>query len=203
MAVNAGQVGVPRHKPRRRVLGRAEPQPQACSAPRPSWRRAISRRLPGIPAARWRPERVLAAVTSRSECLAVALTVALVAFDGPIVLLVPLVLLEFGGRRNRAVAADRAPAVTRPLPGGARRSQRRRGHGRRAGHVRGTSRERRAAGSRRSSGRVPWRPRDLRAGRRFDRRHARAPDAARSGALGPQGARRRSSGRACGIEGRR
>jgi Cyclic nucleotide-binding domain len=49
----------------------------------------------GIPAARWRPERVLATVTAL-RVLAVALTVGLIALDGPIVLLVPLVLVESG-----------------------------------------------------------------------------------------------------------
>ena len=47
----------------------------------------------GLPAARWRPERVLATVTA-VRVLVVALTVGLIAFDGPIVLLVPLVLVE-------------------------------------------------------------------------------------------------------------
>ena len=66
----------------------------------------------GIPAARWRPERLLAAVTVL-RVVAVALTVGLVAFDGPIVLLVPLVLLESGARRDRPLASDRAPAAAR------------------------------------------------------------------------------------------
>ena len=67
----------------------------------------------GIPAARWRPERVLAAVTAL-RVLAVALTVGLVAFDGPIVLLVPLVLLESGaGAIGRSLQIALQPLLAR------------------------------------------------------------------------------------------
>jgi MFS family permease len=47
----------------------------------------------GVPAARWPPERVLAAVTVL-RVLAVALTVGLIALDGPLALLFVLVMLE-------------------------------------------------------------------------------------------------------------
>ena len=67
----------------------------------------------GIPAARWRPERVLAAVTVL-RVVAVALTVGLVAFDGPIVLLVPLVLLESGaGAIGRSLQIALQPLLAR------------------------------------------------------------------------------------------
>ena len=67
----------------------------------------------GVPAARWRPERVLAAVTAL-RVLAVALTVGLVAFDGPIVLLVPLVLLESGaGAIGRSLQIALQPLLAR------------------------------------------------------------------------------------------
>ena len=67
----------------------------------------------GIPAARWRPERVLAAVTTL-RVLAVALTVGLIAFDGPIVLLVPLVLLESGaGAIGRSLQIALQPLLAR------------------------------------------------------------------------------------------
>jgi hypothetical protein len=67
----------------------------------------------GIPAARWRPERVLAAVTAL-RVVAVALTVGLVAFDGPIVLLVPLVLLESGaGAIGRSLQIALQPLLAR------------------------------------------------------------------------------------------
>ena len=67
----------------------------------------------GIPSARWRPERVLAAVTGL-RVLAVALTVGLVAFDGPIYLLVPLVLLESGaGAIGRSLQIALQPLLAR------------------------------------------------------------------------------------------
>ena len=67
----------------------------------------------GVPAARWRPERVLAAVTAL-RVLAVALTVGLVAFDGPILLLVPLVLLESGaGAIGRSLQIALQPLLAR------------------------------------------------------------------------------------------
>ena len=59
--------------------------------------------LSGIPTARWRPERVLAAVTAL-RAVAVLLTVALVALDGPLAALLLLVTLEAG-----------SGAFTRPL----------------------------------------------------------------------------------------
>jgi hypothetical protein len=67
----------------------------------------------GVPAARWRPEQVLAAVTA-VRVLAVALTVGLVAFDGPILLLVPLVLIESGaGAIGRSLQLGLQPLLAR------------------------------------------------------------------------------------------
>jgi hypothetical protein len=67
----------------------------------------------GIPAARWRPERVLATVTAL-RVLAVALTVGLIAFDGPFVLLVPLVLVESGaGAIGRSLQIGLQPLLAR------------------------------------------------------------------------------------------
>jgi hypothetical protein len=67
----------------------------------------------GVPAARWRPERVLATVTA-VRVLAVALTVGLIAFEGPILLLVPLVLLESGaGAIGRSLQIGLQPLLAR------------------------------------------------------------------------------------------
>ncbi|HEU5203811.1 MAG TPA: MFS transporter [Candidatus Limnocylindrales bacterium] len=67
----------------------------------------------GIPAARWRPERVLATVTAL-RVLAVALTVGLIAFDGPFLLLVPLVLVESGvGAIGRSLQIGLQPLLAR------------------------------------------------------------------------------------------
>ena len=67
----------------------------------------------GVPAARWRPERVLATATAL-RVLAVALTVGLVAFDGPILLLVPLVLIESGaGAIGRSLQIGLQPLLAR------------------------------------------------------------------------------------------
>ena len=67
----------------------------------------------GVPAARWRPERVLAAVTAL-RVLAVALTVGLIAVDGPLLLLVPLVLLESGaGAIGRSLQIGLQPLLAR------------------------------------------------------------------------------------------
>jgi hypothetical protein len=67
----------------------------------------------GVPVARWRPERVLATVTAL-RVLAVALTVGLIALDGPILLLVPLVLLESGaGAIGRSLQIGLQPLLAR------------------------------------------------------------------------------------------
>ena len=67
----------------------------------------------GVPASRWRPERVLATVTAL-RVLAVALTVGLIAFDGPVVLLVPLVLVESGaGAIGRSLQIGLQPLLAR------------------------------------------------------------------------------------------
>jgi hypothetical protein len=67
----------------------------------------------GIPAARWRPERVLATVTA-IRVLAVALTVGLIALDGPFLLLVPLVLVESGaGAIGRSLQIGLQPLLAR------------------------------------------------------------------------------------------
>ena len=67
----------------------------------------------GVPAARWRPERVLATVTAL-RVLAVALTVGLIALDGPIWLLVPLVLVESGaGAIGRSLQIGLQPLLAR------------------------------------------------------------------------------------------
>ena len=67
----------------------------------------------GVPAARWRPERILAAVTA-IRVLAITLTVGLVAFDGPIFLLVPLVVLESGaGAIGRSLQIALQPLLAR------------------------------------------------------------------------------------------
>jgi cyclic nucleotide-binding protein/MFS transporter len=67
----------------------------------------------GIPAARWRPERVLATVTAL-RVVAVVLTVGLIALDGPIPLLVPLVLLESGaGAIGRSLQIGLQPLLAR------------------------------------------------------------------------------------------
>jgi hypothetical protein len=67
----------------------------------------------GVPAARWRPERVLATVTAL-RVLAIALTVGLIALDGPIVLLVPLVVLESGaGAIGRSLQIALQPLLAR------------------------------------------------------------------------------------------
>jgi hypothetical protein len=67
----------------------------------------------GVPAARWRPERVLATATA-IRALAVALTVGLIAVDGPILLLVPLVLIESGaGAIGRSLQIGLQPFLAR------------------------------------------------------------------------------------------
>ena len=67
----------------------------------------------GVPVARWRPERVLAAATAL-RVLAVALTVVLIAVDGPILLLVPLVLIESGaGAIGRSLQIGLQPLLAR------------------------------------------------------------------------------------------
>ena len=67
----------------------------------------------GVPAARWRPERVLATVTAL-RVLAVALTVGLIALDGPVLLLVPLVLVESGaGAIGRSLQIGLQPLLAR------------------------------------------------------------------------------------------
>jgi hypothetical protein len=67
----------------------------------------------GVPAARWRPERVLATVTAL-RVLAIALTVGLIALDGPIFLLVPLVVLESGaGAIGRSLQIALQPLLAR------------------------------------------------------------------------------------------
>ena len=67
----------------------------------------------GVPAARWRPERVLATVTAL-RVLAVALTVGLIALDGPVLLLVPLVLVESGaGASGRSLQIGLQPLLAR------------------------------------------------------------------------------------------
>ena len=67
----------------------------------------------GVPVARWRPERVLAAATAL-RVLAVALTVGLIAVDGPILLLVPLVLIESGaGAIGRSLQIGLQPLLAR------------------------------------------------------------------------------------------
>ena len=69
--------------------------------------------LSGLPAARWRPDRVLLAVTA-IRTLAVALTVGLVAFDGPLTVLLVLVSLEAGaGAFGRPLHMTILPLIAR------------------------------------------------------------------------------------------
>ncbi len=67
----------------------------------------------GIPTARWHPERVLTAVTV-IRALAVAAAVAVVAFDGPLALLLAVVAIEAGaGAFTRPLLLALLPALAR------------------------------------------------------------------------------------------